>query len=875
MSSAVVYRVNRRLYKQRMFIALAALPQLKISKMKTLRLSFVLGGGVSLGSFSGAALAESLKRLILFGQYAHTREDGTVEYRRYARITVDVLSGASAGAMSLGLLLRVLSDYRSLYQAMGFARVEDWVQHLERSLQSEYGTEVLGACNLEQLHSLQAAQALQAVQEKIWVEEVDLDKLTGSGTAYKDLSQLAGLFDRGVVEDIAARYFRLSPLSQLGKGYESLSPCPLLGQRLLFACTLGNLNYTLHKPPHAQDKLMGGSRWLKALNDSAIDRVHSEVRIFDLHFRALEEADRPYLPEHWVQYHRGADWRDERQGREKWLRSLDRDAAWREIAATCLASGAFPIAFEPVRLQRYAYEFGRHWPTELQERDSHSFNYVDGGLFNNEPIKEAMRLSNYLDNLPSEEDFDRLVLFVDPNVQELEAQFRDETDSGYSLQHSLISGQAYISRKSSLWRMAGQVPQLLAALLHEAKDLETEKIFEILGRFDSRRVLRQLYTQTMRQLPEPQALLELRQKVAQRLTQVREQLHLPPNSLEPVQELLRIVAEEQAYFQAQGLPVQDKKALGSLLAEFFYMPQPELHAHALSGLQLLTMLMLDLNLGLVAKQVKAKILPIAPFDFYRQALGADVDPVLMTLPGGALAGFAGFASLEAGRYEVAYSRFCTARLLEAEQLCRPDGRAALPPPPFDFSQHRELLRHRIQTALLKRLRELLPEQLKVIRPLIEGFLEQRLRDWLGQQLQGPGKVKTKLSYSFQILVPSKLFTLRYRNAQGRTQALEPLDLGRGRLGFAFDLQYDVEYGRWLGTYVDETQLLHIDRSRLFGEEPAAKLHLPGFPDPQAKQYSQDLQGVLLVQGLVHELQAEAWQIAARNSSQTSLDQTLF
>ena len=68
---------------------------------KVLKLGFAMGGGVSLGSFSGASLTEAIKLALLYG----TDETGTP----YDKIIVDVFSGASAGAMSLGIMLKALA----------------------------------------------------------------------------------------------------------------------------------------------------------------------------------------------------------------------------------------------------------------------------------------------------------------------------------------------------------------------------------------------------------------------------------------------------------------------------------------------------------------------------------------------------------------------------------------------------------------------------------------------------------------------------------------------------------------------------------------------------------------------------------------------
>ena len=94
-----------------------------------------------------------------------------------------------------------------------------------------------------------------------------------------------------------------------------------------------------------------------------------------------------------------------------------RDAeAWHEVAATSVASGAFPIAFEPVVLQRYREEYGALWPQELNDRDEFPFTYGDGGPFQREPLREAMRLIALQDAPEPTGSFERVLIYVDPNL---------------------------------------------------------------------------------------------------------------------------------------------------------------------------------------------------------------------------------------------------------------------------------------------------------------------------------------------------------------------------------------------------------------------------------------------------------------------------
>ena len=54
-----------------------------------------MGGGVSLGSFCGSSMTEAVKLLILFG--------------RYKKVEIDAFSGASAGSLSLAIMMRYLA----------------------------------------------------------------------------------------------------------------------------------------------------------------------------------------------------------------------------------------------------------------------------------------------------------------------------------------------------------------------------------------------------------------------------------------------------------------------------------------------------------------------------------------------------------------------------------------------------------------------------------------------------------------------------------------------------------------------------------------------------------------------------------------------
>ena len=108
---------------------------------KVLRLGFVMGGGVSLGTFSGAALAEAIKQLIVYGKYDSGLRDSTGNpvYKSYSKVEIDIFSGASAGAISLGIMLRVLTNHRDKFKMLGYNDYAAMRQVLENKIIGQFG----------------------------------------------------------------------------------------------------------------------------------------------------------------------------------------------------------------------------------------------------------------------------------------------------------------------------------------------------------------------------------------------------------------------------------------------------------------------------------------------------------------------------------------------------------------------------------------------------------------------------------------------------------------------------------------------------------------------------------------------------------------
>jgi len=68
---------------------------------------------------------------------------------------------------------------------------------------------------------------------------------------------------------------------------------------------------------------------------------------------------------------------------------------WQAVARAAVASGAFPFAFAPVRLERRLADYRR---SEIyRDAGTRTFTYVDGGMFNNEPVGLAREMVGQLE----------------------------------------------------------------------------------------------------------------------------------------------------------------------------------------------------------------------------------------------------------------------------------------------------------------------------------------------------------------------------------------------------------------------------------------------------------------------------------------------
>lgn len=844
---------------------------------KTLRLGFVMGGGVSLGTFSGAALAEAIKQQLVYGHY-HTGqkdEEGKPIYAKYDKVEIDVFSGASAGAISLAVMLRVLINPKDKYKELGYDSYQAFRDMLEQKVSKQFGG---AAVDLkmnypEKYESLLAAQAVQEFQEKIWAKEVDTERFLGVGNYYKDLSNTAGLIDRDVVDELGRRFFQFQSFS------ERVEHRILLADRVLFGCTLANMTYTLKKG-YSQGVSKKGSNQslLKALNDSSVDRVHSELRVFDLNFKKIESTEGRYYPLKWVQYHLGDETVIAQEGingkkYQKLVRNISKNDTWRELTATAIASGAFPFAFEPVVLNRYQYEYAEDWATELADENKHPFTYVDGGIFNNEPIREAMRLASYIDTIQgNQKDFDRRVIFVDPNVTELENQFQINVHEQITVSRSIITGKAKIAPKSTFARLFSTMPHVISAILNEAQSIEMGRITKVLERFERRSNLRKFYKQTIQGIPTDAEIIQMRDFVKKELDLIRNRLELPANTLQIQHELIRVLREEKAYFK-DYIPLDDERALIDKVNEFVYLPTPAQIPAVQYWLVALSCVALDISMDLIGKTAHAQLVPIAPFNFYKNS-GDDFE--LMPLPGGSMIGFAGFASHDASAYEVEYGKYCAFKILQELNLVEVSNQDLPLPPAFDYAKFDNQLKGELQSAMLKRFKEMVPDGFSSVMPFLEGYLNDYIRGFIDRNMDGSNAART---FEFRIRVSSDLFSLRGFGVDGVASNKKRVEASaiNGEFYLVTQLTYNFDKKEWTGAHCNYLQNLFIDKSKLFEDKPTLAVALPTLSTKDPALYSPNPVFLLdtrmqLDRGSYIELGTTSWVF---HSDIQPLDETLW
>lgn len=751
---------------------------------KELRLGFAMGGGVSLGIFSGIALTQAIKLVLL-----DRNKQGELAYER---VTIDVFSGASAGAMSLALMLRGLLARDPNLEATARAR-----------LVADYGA---GFATLppERQQDLVAAQVVQDIQFEVWARDINLDRLLGEGG--RSLAFEPGLLDRKAVEAIAREHLSVSATTDMETGHR------LLADRVLFACTLSNLTPILAS---AKQEYPGAAEGFIGLNDGLRSSIHRELRVFDLHLGELSAATKMTVrdyPGRWCRYHLG----NEQEGR---IGDLRANRTWAKIAATSIACGAFPGAFEPVVLDRADYEYGKLWPAPLKEAkvDHHQFTYVDGGTFNNEPIREAFRMASFIDAQrradEPDADFDRLIVFVDPFVSEEQQCFRVPVQQAWFLEEPNLFGSldgVDLRRRSTLDRLVPHVGTLLGAVLNEARVVEADKVFQTSNRFELRSALRAKMDSVAAADADNATLKELARHIKGELDHSASESMIPAGRLNLAGELRRVIGEEGG---KDGVlrPLRDSACSPD---DFEANPGSAPQAERGLWLRALSFIMLDLAMDLEGKWENYQLVAIAPFVDLKR-IKHDGDPTEIKLPGAAFSGFAGFMSPLAGDFADLAARYCAHEFLyECRIIHSAPDKTQRPPVKLTGPQAEQFQRdvERGVNRLAGRAEEVLKKShLVTFFPGLDGIIKGFIASFVGKMVrklkEDCGRTTT---YEFRLRVwDDKTLEFDGRGVGNDLKPVRPAPEDSWQLITFAECD---EQGNWHGHHVNAMQEIEVDKT---------------------------------------------------------------
>lgn len=648
---------------------------------KILKLGFAMGGGVSLGTFSGASLTETIKLYVL--ELACALRAGGQS--KYDAIELDVFSGASAGCLSLALMLRGLA-FRTPEEE------RNAIAHLRNDPRNAAIYEYLaGAADANKqaaslLRQLVAIEAVQMLEEDAWVRGISFEKLVPKDTDDPALAGGMGILDFRAVEEIARRLL----VHEVPTQPDGFSERQLLGKRVLFAASLASLTPFVNdaRPEYEVPKFD-----FAGLTDGLRSSVHRDLRVFDLNFKPLqptpEELNRRENTEHpfrWVLIHNVsaqtiADGVNSQRFADGDMFSICDPNVWKMIGLTAMASGAVPFAFSPVALPRWDYEYGYQdtlgaddqrgctWPRNLwppanpnaAKTRRHTFSFVDGGTFNNEPVREAFRLASFLD-ANDERDFIRRIVFVDPFVSDEFESLRVGIHLNFA---SRDKGEEDHTEKDRPYRMATldklapHVGQVLGALMNEARVVEGDKIFQTRNRFK----IRQSYRQTLFQLDIQKgdktvaAANDLIEQCRKTLASDFYHQMIPVMSPDLAKELGRVARDHRGNLPGLALEPDDTLAI-----------KPEEVPEALypSWFKALSILYGDLMLDLGGKSDQAELLAIAPVMSFTENPRGELQAKMMELAGAPLAGFAGFMLPDALANDFMAGRYAAGLFLETD-----------------------------------------------------------------------------------------------------------------------------------------------------------------------------------------------------------------
>jgi len=738
---------------------------------KKLRIGFAMGGGVSLGTFNGAALTQTLKLAILRGGYS--------------KVEVDCFSGASAGAMSLAILIRSLVNRTK-------ARSDKARKYLIDNHEEEFKK-----LSTELQNDLVAAQVAQDIQEELWVSDIKIkDLLSDSVSGNTKIKYTAGLVNRAAVENLSQKWMNF-PGEQL-----NLSNKRILANRVLFACALNNQTPILQD---ARREFTEEEIFWKSLADGMTSYNHRELRVFDLMFKDPGEAnftDEEVHPDRWYRYRAGTY----KKGVVGDLRSRK---AWSTIAATSIASGAVPGAFEPVVLTRKKFEFGKLWPASLKNRKEHPFTYSDGGTLNNEPIRECFRMAAFLDAKNGIENVDRWIVFVDPYVTEPDPKLRVPMHRKWALyEPNKLLGNVIgsfdgwdLEQLTSLDRLIPNIITLAKTIGDQSRAIEGDKLFQTKNLFNLRDDFRNILDQSLSKSPTTPYLEALNNYIGKQLHKDKENVLIPAGSLTPKGELKRVIQEESGLNNLKGKE-------GEFVADINGAKNKDLWLRALAYVAV------DLVMNLTGKSPHTKLIAISPGE---------------PLPGGLMGAFGGFTSEIPGEHEINVARYRTQQMLEDARFIEPSNRGNKPTFTKEKKQKYRKDFEKIIPLLTKRIVDVLDDNHVPIIPyipdiLVHAFIKSKLKKF-AEQITSEKKHKG-IKYEFHIQLPADAKDFELDGKGIADNDIKPVLLN-GIMTLITFVSYEPENKTWEGVHLNQQKkAIQVDRNGFF-DKKFCNFNLPG------------------------------------------------
>lgn len=757
---------------------------------KKLKLGFAMGGGVSLGSFSGSALTESIKLALLYAKDS--------EGNHYDEVVIDVFAGASAGAMSLGIMLKALAFPKA--GRSGSDRV-----NAEQKLREQFPEADIARLSPERLSQLVDAQLAQELMDDIWVNQIHIDKLLdkSGNNNIAPLKYQCGIANKKAVIDIAKS--NLLPESGTYSANDRTTHS-LLATRVLYGCSIANIN-ALHAD--AKSMYYTTAHTDIATNDALTSNFHREMRVFDINFEKVDSAKfnpTDGHPSRWMRFH----WGD---GEQDITFDIRKAKHWQHIVATAIASGAFPFAFEPVTLTRYKWEY----PTGLWhfQDDKQDFTYMDGGAFNNEAVSEAFQLASHIDALDENADYERRIIFVDPSVGEkpdmllpgLHA-FRDQNPINWFWGALSSFDGNDLLRLTSLDKVLANVPSLLAMITGQAEAKIQHRTFQIANQLQFRNAIRHELSGSIK--PEQATFEALKKLINERLQEMSHKAPIPTLPANLADEIERLAREPDSLvgqLAGQGTTIADGDAQ---ISDWNAAEQDQI-------MSALVFSLMDSLGGLEAKSRNSQLIAIGPFDIKPDAAQPDKPKYTsIFLPGSPVSAFAGFMSPIPSKYETDVARHCAfAFMREAKLIDLSQNNPHQQPPVFDrsYPQWQEYMDQ--YKSGMKKLADRVESMIKQSHLLdwgifnsaalsaISGFISGKIKDLEYQQEDG-------ITLEFRIKVKDDDFELDGKGVGDNDRHPIKLVASDKQLYLVCFAQWDNKQKSWSGYNVENQQLV-IDR----------------------------------------------------------------